>query len=91
MKIYEDVKSTKSKALMCHRLALSDIICRRIMTCKTTKEAKIKSLIEMKQLKIVKLLALKQEFEMLRMKARDIVKEYPAKLVEIVNKITMLN
>ncbi|XP_055824477.1 uncharacterized protein LOC129893005 [Solanum dulcamara] len=93
MKIYEDAKSRKSKALTCLYSALSDMIFTKIMTCEKLKEAceKLKEEFDgSDRVKIVKLLTLKREFEMLRMKEGDTVKEYSAKLVEIVNQIRLL-
>ncbi|XP_055826253.1 uncharacterized protein LOC129894583 [Solanum dulcamara] len=92
MKIYEDSKSRKPKALTCLHSALSDVIFTRIMTCETPKEAweKLKEEFDgSDRVKAVKLLTLKREFEMLRMKEGDTVKEYSAKLMEIVNQIRL--
>ncbi|XP_055822066.1 uncharacterized protein LOC129890558 [Solanum dulcamara] len=92
MKIYEDSKSRKPKALTCLHSALLDVIFTRIMTCEIPKEAweKLKEEFDgSDRVKVVKLLTLKREFEMLRMKEGDTVKEYSAKLMEIVNKIRL--
>ncbi|XP_055806936.1 uncharacterized protein LOC129875694 [Solanum dulcamara] len=92
MKIYKDAKSRKSKALTCLHSALSDMIFTRIMTFETPKEAweKLKDEFDgSDRVKIVKLLTLKRELEMLRMKEGDTVKEYSAKLVKIVSKIRL--
>ncbi|XP_015168340.1 uncharacterized protein [Solanum tuberosum] len=92
MKIYEDAKSRKPKALTCLHSALSDVIFTRIMACETPKEVweKLKEEFDgSDRVKTVKLLTLKREFEMLRMKEGDTVKEYSAKLMEIVNKVRL--
>jgi len=60
------------------------------MTCEAPKEAwdKLKAEFEgNERVKIVKLLTLKKEFEMLKMKAGEIMKECASKLLELVNKI----
>ncbi|XP_015167177.1 uncharacterized protein [Solanum tuberosum] len=92
MKIYEDAKSRKPKALRCLHSALSDVIFTRIMACETPKEVweKLKEEFDgSDRVKTVKLLTLKREFEMLRMNEGDTVKKYSAKLVEIVNKVRL--
>ena len=92
MKNYEDAKSRKPKALTCLHSALSDVIFTRIMACETPKEVweKLKEEFDgSDRVKAVKLLTLKREFEMLRMKEGDTVKEYSAKLIEIVNKVRL--
>ncbi|XP_015165534.1 uncharacterized protein [Solanum tuberosum] len=92
MKIYEDAKSRKPKALTCLHSTLSDVIFTRIMACETPKEVweKLKKEFDgSDRVKTIKLLTLKREFEILRMKEGDIVKEYSAKLVEIVNKVRL--
>ncbi|XP_016546106.2 uncharacterized protein LOC107846156 [Capsicum annuum] len=92
MKNYEDTKSKKPKALTCLHSALSDVIFTRIMACETPKEVweKLKEEFgESDSVKSVKLLTLKREFEMLRMKEGDTVKEYSAKILEIINKIRL--
>lgn len=84
MKIYEDGKSKKVKALTCLHSAYSDVIFTRIIACETPKEAweKLKEEFDgSDRVKTVKLLTLKREFEMLRMKEEDFVKEYSAKLM----------
>ncbi|KAA8542533.1 hypothetical protein F0562_023685 [Nyssa sinensis] len=62
------------------------------MACETPKEIweKLKEEYEGSQrVKNVKLLTLKREFDMHKMKEREIVKEYVGKLMEIVNKIKL--
>ncbi|KAL0421154.1 UNVERIFIED_CONTAM: hypothetical protein Slati_3138300 [Sesamum latifolium] len=63
------------------------------MTCETPKEAwdKLRDEFEgSERVKMVKLLTLKREFEMLRMKDGETVKEYSSKLLDIINKIRLL-
>lgn len=62
------------------------------MTCETPKQVweKLKKEFDgSDRVKSVKLLTLKREFGMLRMKEGDTVKEYFAKLLEIINKIRL--
>ncbi|XP_016576415.2 uncharacterized protein LOC107874033 [Capsicum annuum] len=92
MKNYEDTKSKKPNALTCLHPTLLDVIFIRIMACKTPKEVweKLKEEFDgSDRVKSVKLLTLKREFRMLRMKEGDTVKEYSAKLLEIINKIRL--
>ncbi|KAF2303818.1 hypothetical protein GH714_023602 [Hevea brasiliensis] len=93
MKKHEEDVTKKPKALTCLHLALSDVIFTRIMACETPKEAwdKLKAEFEgSERVKTVKLLTLKREFEMLRMKDGETVKEYSFKLLDTVNKIRLL-
>lgn len=92
MKIYEDAKSRKLETLTCLHSALSEVIFTRIMARETPKEAWEKLREEFDgsdRVKTIKLLTLKREFEMLRTKEADTVKEYSAKLLGIVNKIRL--
>ena len=93
IKQYEEMKARKPRALTCIHSALSDAIFTRIMTCESPKEAwdKLKAEFEgSSRVKVVKVLTLKREFEMLRMKEGESVKEYASKLIELVNKIRVL-
>ncbi|XP_016558016.2 uncharacterized protein LOC107857677 [Capsicum annuum] len=70
---------------------LSDI--KKIMACETTKETWDKLKEEFKgsnRVNSVKVLALKREFELLKLKDSDSVKEYSSKLMDIVNQIRIL-
>ncbi|XP_047266231.1 uncharacterized protein LOC124897303 [Capsicum annuum] len=92
MKNYEDAKSKKPKTLACLHSTFLDVIFTRIMVCETPKEVweKIKEEFdESDRVRTVKLLTLKREFEMLRMKEGDTVKEYSAELLKIVSKIRL--
>ena len=77
MKNYEDAKSEKPKALASLHSTLLDVIFTRIMACETPKEVweKLKEEFDgSDRVKTVKLLTLKKEFEMLRMKEGDTIK-----------------
>lgn len=89
---YEEEKSKKPKALSCIHATLSDPIFARIINCDTAKKAwyKLKEEFEgSTKVKAVKLITLKREFEMLKMKDSDIVKEYTTKVMTIVNQIRL--
>ena len=93
IKAHEENKAKKPRALTCIHSALTEVIFTRIMACETPKEAwqKLKDEFESSdQVKTVKVLTLKREFEMLRMKEGENVKEYSSKLLDLVNKISLL-
>ena len=93
MKLYEELKARKPRALTCIHSALSDAVFTRIMACESPKEVwdKLKEEFEGSfRVKAVKVLTLKREFELLRMKEGETVKEYSSKLLELVNKIRIL-
>ncbi|KAA8520150.1 hypothetical protein F0562_014406 [Nyssa sinensis] len=86
------MKSRRPRALTCLHSALSKTIFPSVMACETPKEIweKLREEYEGSQrVKNVKLLTLKREFEMHKMKERETVKEYAGKLMEIVNKIKL--
>ncbi|KAA8545844.1 hypothetical protein F0562_020705 [Nyssa sinensis] len=92
LKNYEEQKAKKPRALTCLHSALSETIFLSVMACETPKEIweKLREEYEGSQrVKNVKLLTLKREFEMHKMKERETVKEYTGKLMEIVNKIKL--
>lgn len=87
-KKYDELVTRSPRALTCIHSGLTDVMFTRIMTCETTKEAwdKLKEEFEgNNRVKSVRLLALKREFEILKMKDSDSVKEYSSKLMENVN------
>jgi len=62
------------------------------MTCESPKEAWEKLISEFEgsnRVRVVKLLTLKCEFKMLRMKKSEKMKDYSAKLMELVNNIRL--
>ncbi|KAA8543340.1 hypothetical protein F0562_021165 [Nyssa sinensis] len=92
LKNYEEQKAKKPTVLTCLHSALSETILLSVMACETPKEIweKLREEYEGSQrVKNVKLLTLKREFEMHKMKERETVKEYARKLMEIVNKIKL--
>ncbi|XP_044461809.1 uncharacterized protein LOC123193089 [Mangifera indica] len=93
IKLYEDRKPRKPKALTCLHLALSKVIFTRIMVCKSPKKVweRLKEEYEISdKVKTGKLLTIIKEFEVLRMKEGKLVKEYASKLLELVNKIRLM-
>ena len=92
IKKYEEEKTKKPKALTCIHAALSDAIFSRIMTCETAKQAWDKLNEEFEgsdRVKIVKLLTLKREFEMFKMKEFESIKDYSTKVMELVNQMRL--
>ena len=92
IKQYKGEKSKKPKILSYIHVALSDSIFSRIIDCDTAKKAwnKLKEEFEgSTRVKAIKLLTLKREFEMLKMKESDSVKDYITKLMSIVNQIRL--
>jgi len=93
IKKYDELVTRSPRALTCIHSSFTDVMFTRIMTCETAKEAwdKLKEEFEgNSRVKYVRLLALKREFELLKMKDSDSVKEYSSKLMEIVNQIRIL-
>ncbi|XP_044463315.1 uncharacterized protein LOC123194228 [Mangifera indica] len=90
IKSYED---RKPRALTCLHSTLSKVISTKIMVCKSPKEVweRLKEEYEgSDRVKTVKLLTIRREFEVLRMKEEELVKEYASKLLELVNKIRLM-
>jgi len=89
---YNDEAMGRSKAKTCIHSVISDIFT-RIMACETTKEA-WDTLHEAFQgnerTRQMQVLNLKREFEMLRMKETETIKEYFDRLFIVVNKIRLL-
>ncbi|XP_052181845.1 uncharacterized protein LOC127794637 [Diospyros lotus] len=89
---HEEDMARKPKALTCIHLVVLDAIFIRIMTCDLPKQAwdKLKEEFESSdRVKSIKMLTLKREFKMLRMKDGDTVKEYSSKLMQLVNQIRL--
>ncbi|CAH9130550.1 unnamed protein product [Cuscuta epithymum] len=83
----------KPKALSCIHAAVFEEIFTTIMSCECPKEAweKIKEEFEgNQQTKLMQILNLKREFEMVGMKSNEGVKEYGNRLMSIVNQIKLL-
>lgn len=93
IKKHEDDMTKSPKALACIHSAVSEEIFTTIMGCDTPKEAWEKLKVEFEgnhQTKLMQILNLKREFEMVKMKTSEGVKEYGNRLMSIVNQIKLL-
>ncbi|XP_016560957.2 uncharacterized protein LOC107860195 [Capsicum annuum] len=93
IKKYDELVTRSPRSLTCIHSSLMEVMFTRIMACDITKEAWDKLNEEFEgsnRVKSIKVLALKWEFDLLNMKDLDSVKEYSAKLMDIVNKIRIL-
>ncbi|XP_055822628.1 uncharacterized protein LOC129891331 [Solanum dulcamara] len=94
IKKYDELVTKSARALTCIYSSLTKVMFTWIMACETAKEAwdKLKEEFEgSNRVKSVKVLALKREFELLKMKDSDSVKEYSSKLMDIVNQIRIFS
>ncbi|KAK0571356.1 hypothetical protein LWI29_014639 [Acer saccharum] len=92
MKQHEEEKMKRDKAVTCLYSALSDSVFTSIMHLDTAKLIwdELKERFEgSERVRSVKLLTLKREFEMLRMKEGETVKDYSSKLSELVNQMRL--
>ncbi|XP_022753636.1 uncharacterized protein LOC111301927 [Durio zibethinus] len=93
MKNYSEEKAKRYKAKSCIESSVSDDIFIRIMTCETAKQAwdvlkeKFQGSDKIRQMQV---LNLRREFEVLKMKESENLKEYNDRLMKIVNKIRLL-
>lgn len=93
VKKYDEEMARKPRALSCLHGAVSEEIFTTIMDCESPKEAweKIKEEFEGNhQTKLMQILNLKREFEIMRMKSNEGVKEYGSRLMSVVNQIKLL-
>jgi len=93
IKNYNDEAMRRLKAKTCIHSVVSDIIFTRILACETAKET-WDTLHEAFQgnerTRQMQVLNLRREFEMLRMKETETIKEYLDRLLIVVNKICLL-
>ncbi|XP_022717694.1 uncharacterized protein LOC111276161 [Durio zibethinus] len=93
MKNYSEEKVKRYKAKSCIESSVFDDIFIRIMTCETVKQAwdvlkeEFQSSDKTRQMQV---LNLRREFEVLKMKESENLKEYNDRLMKIVNKIRLL-
>ncbi|TXG70083.1 hypothetical protein EZV62_005018 [Acer yangbiense] len=88
----EEEKMKKDKAVTCLHSALKDSVFTSIMHLETSKEIwdELKERYEgSERVRNVKMLTLKREFEMLKMKESESVKDYSSKLSELVNQMRL--
>ncbi|RVX19280.1 Retrovirus-related Pol polyprotein from transposon TNT 1-94 [Vitis vinifera] len=93
MKAYEEKKLKKDKAITCLHSGLADHIFTKIMDLETPKQVwdKLQGEFEgSNRVKTVKLLTLKREFELMKMKDNEFVKDYSSRLMDVVNQMRLL-
>ena len=93
IKNYNDEVIRRAKAKICIHSVVSDVVFTRIMFCETTKEA-WNTLQETFQgnerTRQMQVLNLRREFEILRTKEAETIKEYFDRLLAVINKIRVL-
>jgi len=93
MKAHEEEKLKKDKAIICLHSELANHIFTKIMNLKSPKQVWDKLQVEFEgsnTVKTVRLLALKREFELMKMKDNESVKDYSCMLMDVVNQIRLL-
>ena len=93
IRVHEEEKLKKDKVITCLHSALADHIFTKIMDLKTPKLIwdKLQGKFEgSNRVKIVRLHALKREFELLKMKDSETIKTYTDTLMDIVNQMKLL-
>ncbi|XP_022848701.1 uncharacterized protein LOC111371002 [Olea europaea var. sylvestris] len=93
LKQHSEEVAKKFKALSCIQSAVSDAIFTRIITCETAKEAWDRLQEEFRgnaRTRQMQVLNLRREYETLKMKDSEAVKEYADRLMKVVNKIRLL-
>ncbi|TXG64154.1 hypothetical protein EZV62_011148 [Acer yangbiense] len=92
IKQYEEEKMKRDKVVTCLHSTLQDSVFTSIMHLETSKEIwdELKERYEgSERVRNVKMLTLKREFEMLKMKESESVKDYSSKLSEFVNQMRL--
>nr|XP_027118771.1 uncharacterized protein LOC113736014 [Coffea arabica] len=93
MRAHRDAVKRRSKAMTCIHSAVSDAVFTKIMTCETAKEAWDTLKVAFQgndRIRQMQVLNLRREFELLRMKDKENIKEYSDRLLNVVNKITLI-
>ncbi|RVW75994.1 hypothetical protein CK203_052790 [Vitis vinifera] len=93
IRAHEEEEAKAPRALSYIHAAVSEPIFTRIMACETPKEAwdKLKEMyLGSDRTRQMQILNLKRQFEVLRMKDKEFIKEYVDRLMEVVNKIRLL-
>ncbi|XP_071933991.1 uncharacterized protein [Coffea arabica] len=93
MRAHRDAVKRRSKAMTCIHSAVSDAVFTKIMTCETAKEAWDTLKVAFQgndRTRQMQVLNLRREFELLRMKDTENIKEYSDKLLDVVNKIRLI-
>ncbi|GJU65696.1 retrovirus-related pol polyprotein from transposon RE1 [Tanacetum coccineum] len=92
LRTYETESLKKDKALTCLHSGIADQIFTSIMDLETPKAVwdKLQETFEgTDRVKAVRLLTLKREFELLRMKDDELVKDYSARMMDVVNQMRL--
>ncbi|RVX08755.1 hypothetical protein CK203_011054 [Vitis vinifera] len=93
IKAHEEEEAKAPRALSYIHVVVSEPIFIRIMACKTPKEAwdKLKEMyLGSDRIRQMQILNMKRQFEVLRIKDNESIKEYVDRLMEVVNKIRLL-
>ena len=93
LKYFNEQRTKKFKALTCIHNAVSEEIFSRIMACETAKEAWDKLKAEFQgdeKSRRMQILTLKRQFEGLKMKDSETIKEFSSNVSKIVNQMTLL-
>jgi len=93
MKAHEEEKLKNDKAITCLHSGLADHIFTKIMNLESPKQVWEKVQVEFEgsnRVKTVRLLALKREFELMKMKDNESVKDYSGILMDVVNQMRLI-
>ncbi|XP_022867940.1 uncharacterized protein LOC111387601 [Olea europaea var. sylvestris] len=93
LKQHSEEVAKKFKALSCIQSVVSDAIFTRIMTCEIAKDAWDKLQEEFRgnaRIRQMQVLNLRREYETLKMKDSESIKEYSDRLMKVVNQIRLL-
>jgi hypothetical protein len=91
MKAHKEEKLKKD--ITCLHFGLTDHIFTKIMNLETPKQVWDKLQVEFEgsnRVKTVRLLALKREFELMKMKDNESIKDYSGRLMDLVNQMRLL-
>ena len=93
MKAYKEEKLNEDKAITCLHSGLADHIFTKIIDLETPKQVwdKLPGEFEGSNIdKTIRLITLKREFELMKMKDNKSIKDYSARLMDVVNQIRLL-
>ncbi|XP_052209294.1 uncharacterized protein LOC127812805 [Diospyros lotus] len=93
IKIHDEAKQRKPKALTCIHQAVFEAVFTRIINIKFPKEVWDKLKLEFEgndRVKSVNLRTFRREFDLMKMKEGESVKEYTSRLLDVANKIRFL-
>ncbi|XP_016700240.1 uncharacterized protein [Gossypium hirsutum] len=90
---HTDERTKRHKAMSCIQNCVTDVIFMRIMACETPKEAwdKLKEEFQgTERTRQQQLLNLRRDFENLKMKEKEIVKQYSDRIMAVVNSLRLI-